>query len=901
MSTISYHKALSKIIVDIEGLLKDETVKKAGEEAIAVTKSASQSTQITIMQAFNHFSQLYVRYLHVYKVLEECYESIINPQLRPPIKSILELIILRILELQKELATWNPPNSHVRIINNGVEENFPWDIINFDQVLMEMKLSPDVLRIAVPRSFQEEASLKVRIREETVSAYMLQKHQRDDFYLPTQQAHLPSGEINPIYVSDFGRQAFEAAEALRQQKRRETDSTLESKVFTEDKAATAIQRIFRGRRDRQFVAMERKRELVSLGMLENDASIPITTRLRFEDRTARDARKLLQGAAKRQYEGTALSDAKRAVEETEGDKYQSDLKSERMQWLSSELAAGRYPKTLDEFYASRQPLPPPGSAEPKAAEKGKPESDKKSTKAADKKSEAKAEKKPSKGQSSAAVLDAKSVAVPKLTDSSQVLGPLAEAIAQFSSDSKPLVPLEMGDEYSLELAAQAVRPSAFDDICKRVDEDFVQRLRKLELLFSTPAKGKKVGGAKKGTNKKDKGKKAKLLPGEKLAELKGLDTSQMLSILIESKLILKTRKRLLDEFINEFDYLGSMRRDSDRRAPGTWEPEPPSLQQVRQMVLEYCILPNISHKIHASIPSENLIKSVLLYGPPGTGKIMLMEAVAHELGALLVHLSPSTVSGVFPGKAGPTSLVHMVMTVARDPELQPVVIYIDECEKMFPRGKVAKLQDGLSKLKKDLLTYKRDALTSEHRCLIIGTSSKPEEADTKDLRAFFDKFIYAPYPDYATRVTMWRQYLFDAVKDVYLPSMADNGIQLENTANVAEAESSAHSSARKTLERVDISALAFISEGYSVGAIKAAVSSVITPSRVKLTDQDSLQSAEFIDFLSTQLVSYKDDRAVFVEFTKEISGLNERRARVDGSNAQATQKATPEKKSSTKK
>jgi IQ and AAA domain-containing protein len=44
---------------------------------------------------------------------------------------------------------------------------------------------------------------------------------------------------------------------------------------------------------------------------------------------------------------------------------------------------------------------------------------------------------------------------------------------------------------------------------------------------------------------------------------------------------------------------------------------------------------------------------------------MMVEAVAHELGALLLNLSPDNLKGTFPGKNGPTKLIHMAFTVAR--------------------------------------------------------------------------------------------------------------------------------------------------------------------------------------------------------------------------------------------
>jgi IQ and AAA domain-containing protein len=77
----------------------------------------------------------------------------------------------------------------------------------------------------------------------------------------------------------------------------------------------------------------------------------------------------------------------------------------------------------------------------------------------------------------------------------------------------------------------------------------------------------------------------------------------------------------------------------------------------------------------------------MLFGPSGAGKTHAAEAIAHELDAITFHLSKANLRGQFAGKQGPTKLVHLVMTVARDPAIQPVVIYIDECEQFFTGGK----------------------------------------------------------------------------------------------------------------------------------------------------------------------------------------------------------------------
>lgn len=64
---------------------------------------------------------------------------------------VLELVIKRVLELKHELVKWNPPNADVRLPPPAPEEAFPWDFVNLDDILVDLKLSPDTLDITVPR------------------------------------------------------------------------------------------------------------------------------------------------------------------------------------------------------------------------------------------------------------------------------------------------------------------------------------------------------------------------------------------------------------------------------------------------------------------------------------------------------------------------------------------------------------------------------------------------------------------------------------------------------------------------------------------------------------------------------------------------------------------------------
>lgn len=49
------------------------------------------------------------------------------------------------------------------------------------------------------------------------------------------------------------------------------------------------------------------------------------------------------------------------------------------------------------------------------------------------------------------------------------------------------------------------------------------------------------------------------LPGDKISELKNMDTDQMLSLLVENRLVSMAASRRVSDFIGDFNYLGYAR------------------------------------------------------------------------------------------------------------------------------------------------------------------------------------------------------------------------------------------------------------------------------------------------------------------------------------------------------
>ena len=110
-------------------------------------------------------------------------------------------------------------------------------------------------------------------------------------------------------------------------------------------------------------------------------------------------------------------------------------------------------------------------------------------------------------------------------------------------------------------------------------------------------------------------------------------------------------------------------------------------------------------------------------------------------------------------------------------EYQPSVIYIDECEKVWPAKKKGGKKKGAkkkksdpsnpSRIKKALTKWKQKYIDidSTVRITIIGCTSEPNDATMKDLKKFFaagsSKYnaIYFPCPDYSTLRMMWKAFI----------------------------------------------------------------------------------------------------------------------------------------------
>ena len=87
---------------------------------------------------FSEWACIYVRYLQVFRKLENAYDQMVHPQKLVDMKKSLEACMGRLLEVRHWLVK----------LNKGT------DFLNIDDILVDLKPTPDELEVPVPRYFK---------------------------------------------------------------------------------------------------------------------------------------------------------------------------------------------------------------------------------------------------------------------------------------------------------------------------------------------------------------------------------------------------------------------------------------------------------------------------------------------------------------------------------------------------------------------------------------------------------------------------------------------------------------------------------------------------------------------------------------------------------------------------
>ncbi|KAM5303199.1 IQ and AAA domain-containing protein 1-like [Glossophaga mutica] len=724
-------------------------------------------------QSFQYrLSLLYLYYLTLLRRFDTLYDQMVQPQKRRLLRRLLDSVAGRVLELKDEMVRVDLCEYHY-----------------LDRLLQDLQLTPAELEVPIPKYFQQEQSSTAHER-----ALLLEDILYRTKPAPFQESVPEMSRTEAIILlqtAERARQGRIRANFLRDIRREEErDRKIKEGgqlKFSQDQAAITIQKVWKGYLQRKHTQQDRQKEMEFIGMLLPPSQWEDSGTL-FQASIREDARRLLQKEKEEEFQ-MAVVKTQNYLKETEGPYVKEKIQEQIRQWfIECHALTGRFPDFPEEssggshlIFSDKTPDEVKMELEMQIQESKRKDQDKKKEK--EKKD------KTGKGEADAMLKVLPSRSIPLISAGHE------EYTKVWKTQHDSTYPSQSFDPEALRAEK---RKEMEQEIRIQVDELMRQELKNLRLAVDReedrPFKAPKKKNGKKAGRKKEKD----LTPNRSM--------SSLFEELVVYGFLKKSETVALKDFVGDYLYLGSTLSLANKLPM-------PSLFDIRQNVALYGVLRLGSSDIHAMAP---LIRSILLVGPSGMGKKMLVNAVCTETGANLFDLSPANLQDKYPGKTGVQMIVHIVFKVAR--LLQPSVIWIGNAEKNFYK-KVPKEEEEMDpkRIRKDL-TKALQLLGPGDRVMLIGTTDQPQLAEMRGLCRTYERILFMPRPDYASRYVLWKHML--------------------------EAQGA------KVTQSLDLSALAMVSDGYTPGHILQAIRWVLTERRVLQLSKRPLVASEFLAHLA---------------------------------------------------
>ncbi|KAK3913554.1 Dynein regulatory complex protein 11 [Frankliniella fusca] len=633
----------------------------------------------------------------------------------------------------------------------------------YDDVLIDMRILPQEAEITIPQYYRREREEEIRQRRRTIDTILKRLGFYEDEGAEPEMTEDEATRL--IQVHERARQGRLRAQFMREirhmKDKAKPDPLADDKTGAGSRAAALkIQKIWRGFITRRKIRRRIIEEMLLIGMLP---PVAVESEARRRSEEVREVRRAVQTEHQQQYE-RALVLEKEHVLRSRGEIIKEEIADAARCWYMDYKAnTGKFPDFPSEESGGSAVLFSRQGAESEMSKSTAPSSkDSKGKK--DKTKKAQKEKDPAKKKP-----DDEEDPGFKMTPS-VFLGDIINGCSMYQDvwaekDERD----NPAQTFYLDMITQEKEREVMKgaetgigsgglpveaELRKTVDHMLRGELERLQAALDRDRarKGKKAKKAsKKGRRggKKSKKKKERDLTPDRTLE-------SLFEELVANGIIRKYPEVPLAAFRGERSYGNHALRQLGK--------DPlPSLGDVRQAVLEYCVLPLGSPTIHAMSP---LVRSVLLAGPAGSGKHMLVHAVCTETGSVLFDLSAANIVGKYPGKAGLVMLVHLVSKVSRQVASRkgrraeaPSVIFMDCAEKPFLKKVPKTDKTDPKRLKKDLPKLIK-SIGPEDQVLLLGISRSPWECDQKALAQVYAKMILIPRPDYASRSFIWSELLF---------------------------------------------------------------------------------------------------------------------------------------------
>ena len=773
-------------------------------------------------QFLNFYVGVYVKYIYLMRRIEDSYDQIIHVQIRAMVKNFLQNILCRLVKVKGEIIYFNNP----------ILEFKPCHYVFLDEYLIDLKLEPDDLEIAIPRYFREDYSDKMVERRlllenglKRLNGNTLPEEDRTKFFYHVDLTF--DDAVCMLQNFEIGRQNIKRiTQKLKFEMKKEKDPMAGGgqTLAAEERKNIILQHLVAIQKIKQIREEEMKFLRMKKNTLEENLAIPalnsigtnptekdeVFSNIKSPDEIRKN-RKEIQKERQRDYD-EYLKNLEKSINEVEGYDMKQKMINERREWMEQyKHDHNEPPQQIKLFYDKfnvtiKQELDDNQKKEKDkiAKDKLKKEQDKK--------------KKDEQGD--------KIVVKPYTGPSGIEMQNIQKYVTEFKElFETPSEFINQKDTFMVNLARNKVLEKVTEAIKLEVDQMISVEIANRRTIH---LKGKK--------DKLPKQPKVKVPPekfctGEK--PLAKVPLSELFNELIDKRVIRKMVPHTLDELLCDFNYVAHRMNIIDENLIDV------PLFYTKQLLKEFCIFPLGDPFVKSNLGVN--VPSVLFHGPPGTGKTLAALAIAYHTDALFIDISPKNVDGKINTKEDLSRTLASAFRIAKN--YQPAIIYFDNAEQIFAaKAKGAIKNPAAQKMKKYIASMK-NLITQDMRVLIIGCTNRGNPfLNKKDMKNIFEKTLYFGLPSYADRVKLWKT-------KIQAKTELDGDL--------------------------DYSILAEMSNGYSHESIVNCIEYTLSRQRMDRIKFDSLKTQEFISSLSKTEYFYKDDYLKEREFLRIASGMDE--------------------------